>query len=246
MGHLLPRAVLLLTLSAAALRSQTPADAEHAVTRLVAQLDSGLARRDSGALRALLAEPFTWVHASDGRVDTRDVWLRNAAQGMALSGQRSVRTVHGIEVAAYGTAPAHTVVRTARVRLRDTVGARESWIRQTQVFVRQTDQRWRLALGQGTVLYEGPAQDPALLARYAGRYVIAPGRVLVLRWQDESLFATLPSGAVGQIFLASPTEEAVRTAGAGQLRFTLDTAGQPVAAALVRNGREVWRAARAP
>ena len=244
MTHPLARAILLLTLAAPALPAQAPADAERAVTALLARLDSGLARRDSAMLRPLLAESFTWVHASDGRIDTREVWLANAAQGMALAGQRIQRTTHGAELAAYGSAPAHTVIRTARNRLRDTAGTRESWIRQTQVFVRDDDGRWRLAHGQGTLLYEGPPQDPALLARYAGRYVISPGRALLLRWEDGSLFATLPSGATGQIFLASPTEEAVRTTGAGQLRFTLDAAGQPVAAALVRNGREMWRAVR--
>ena len=237
--------IALLALAPASLRAQGGAlAAESAVARVGARLDSGVARRDRAALEPLIADPFTWVHASDGRVDAREGWLANAAQGMALSGQRSVRTAHGVTTAVHGAPEAHTVVRTARVRLRDTVHARESWIRQTQVFVRGTDGGWRLALGQGTLLYEGVPQDPAVLARYAGRYRVAPGRVLTLSWEDDALFATLPNGAKGQIFLASPTEEAVRTVGGGQLRFTLGPDGRPTAVRLVRGEQEAWRATR--
>ena len=56
---------------------------------------------------------------------------------------------------------------------------------------------------------------------YAGAYVIAPGRTLTLTWENDMLLAVLPNGATKQIFLASPTEEAVRTVGAGRLKFTL-------------------------
>lgn len=218
--------------------------ATAAVERVVAGIDSRLARRDRAALEPLIAGSFTWVHASDGRVDGREAWLANAARGMAMSGQRNVRSVHGVAVVFHGGASPHTAVRTSRVRLRDTTNARESWIRQSQVLVREADGAWRLAFGQGTMLYEGAPQDPALLARYAGTYVIGPGRALTLDWEDGALFATLPNGARGQIFLASPTEEAVRTVGAGQLRFTLGADGRPATAAMVRNGSEVWRATR--
>jgi ketosteroid isomerase-like protein len=237
----------LAAVDAGPLRAQRPAEVEREIAAVAARLDSALARRDRAALEPLVAAPFTWIHASDGRVDTREVWLANAAQGMALSGQRSVRSVHGHTLAVYGGADGqglHTAVRVARVRLRDTAGTRESWLRQTHVFVRGDDGAWRLASGQGTLMYEGPPLDPALHARYAGTYVIAPGRVLTLEWEDDALFATLPNGARAQIFLASPTEEAVRTLGAGHLRFTLGPDGRPVAAALVRGGREVWRATR--
>ena len=114
------------------------------------------------------------------------------------------------------------------------------------VIVRGEDGAWRIAAGQGTLLYEGAPLDTALHARYAGRYVISPDRALVLAWEDGGLFATLPSGARGQIFLASPTEEAVRTIGAGHLRFTLGPDGRPVTAALVRADREAWRGTRQP
>jgi hypothetical protein len=66
----------------------------------------------------------------------------------------------------------------------------------------------------------------------------------VLAWQEGALHATFPNGSNTQIFLASPTEEATRTAGAGRLKFTLDDTGRPVAASVIRGEQEVWRALR--
>ena len=95
-------------------------------------------------------------------------------------------------------------------------------------------------------MYEGPTLDMALHQRYAGTYVIDADRKLVLSWEDDALFATLPNGAKAQIFLASPTEEATRTTGGGRFKFTLGADGRPVSVALVRGDKEAWRANRAP
>jgi ketosteroid isomerase-like protein len=243
--------VLLLALAPvaapAAEASRPPPETARAVADLVFRFENALQRRDRAELDKLIAEPFTWVHASDGRVDSRATWLETAARGMALSGQRNQRTEHGAELAVYGDGKdAHTAIRVARIRLRDAAAAREIWLRQTQTFVRGDDGTWRLAAGQGVIMYDGPPLDPALHEKYAGTYVISPGRALVMAWEDGSLLATLPSGARAQVFLASPTEEASRTPAAGFLRFTLAPDGKPATAALVRGNQELWTAARAP
>jgi uncharacterized protein DUF4440 len=216
----------------------------RAIDRVTDQFERALAQRDRATLETLLATPFTWVHASDGRTETRAVWLAAAAQGTALTGQRTTRTEHGPLLTAYGRPEPTVVVRIARVQLVDSARARESWLRQTLVLVRGEDQSWRIASGQGTLMYEGPRLDRSLEARYVGTYALPDGRLLVLRWEDGGLFATLPNGATAQIFLGSPTEEVVRTTGAGRLRFTLGADGRPIAAALVRGETEVWRATR--
>src|SRR4028119_141403 len=114
-----------------------PPDVDRAIAAVEGRLTGALAQRDRPTLERLIAAPPPWVHASDGRVDSREVWLTNAAQGMALSGQRSERSEHGAMLTVYGGAEApQTVVRVARVRLRDPKGTRESWLRQTHVFVR--------------------------------------------------------------------------------------------------------------
>jgi ketosteroid isomerase-like protein len=222
-----------------------PRDAPSDVAAFEERLARALDQRDRATLETLIADPFTWVHASDGRVDTREVWLANAAKGMALTGQRTVRTEHGASIEFYGEPAPHTAVRISRVSLVDAPNHRESWLRQTHLLVRGADGAWRLALGQGVLMYEGPPIDLALHQRYVGTYVISPDRKLVLSWEEGALFATLPSGAKSQIFLASPTEEATRTTGGARLKFTLGADGRPASVALVRGDQEVWRANRA-
>jgi ketosteroid isomerase-like protein len=227
--------------AAAAAMADPASDIAALEERLVRALD----QHDRAALEPLIADPFTWVHASDGRVESREGWLANAAKGMALTGQRTVRTEHGPSLDVYGAPDPRTAVRVARVRLLDAPNNRESWLRQTHVLVRGADGAWRLAMGQGVLMYEGPTLDLAMHKRYAGTYVISKDRKLVLSWEDDALFANLPNGAKSQIFLASPTEEASRTLGAGRFKFTLGADGRPVAVALVRGDQELWRANRA-
>jgi ketosteroid isomerase-like protein len=242
--RLLPELASLLLTAGLAAQPAVAADVAKEIDALEARLETALAARDAAALEPLLADPFTWVHASDGRVDSRATWIAAAARGLAVSGQRSTRTEHGATLATYGGSEPHTVVRVARVRLVDSFNKRESWLRQTRTFVRGGDGKWRLAMGQGVVMYEGPPLDAALHARYAGTYVIEPGRALTLRWESGTLLATFPNGAETQIFLASPTHEATRTLGSGSLRFTLGDDGRPTHAALVRGDNEAWKATR--
>ncbi|HEU5133826.1 MAG TPA: nuclear transport factor 2 family protein [Steroidobacteraceae bacterium] len=231
-----------------ALALAIPAAAEDSVHSAIEAVEQRFARaleaRDRPALEPLLTDQFTWIHASDGRVDTREVWLATAARGTALAGQRTERTEHGATIQLHGAPQPNSAIRIARVRLLDAANKRESWLRQTHVLVRGGDGHWRLALGQGVLMYEGPVLDMALHQRYVGTYAISPDRKLVLAWDEGSLQATFPTGAKTQIFLASPTEEASRTLGAGRLKFTLGEDGRPVAASLVRGSEEVWRARR--
>ncbi len=229
--------VLGSTLLAAA-RAATPSE-EIAVAHR--QLESALAARDANLLDSLIATQFLWIHSSDGRVDDRDTWLSSATRGMALSGQRNPRSEHGSTLSLHGD-PAHTAIRVARVRLK--FQNRESWIRQTHVWVRVADGAWKLASGQGVPMYDGPALDESLHSRYAGTFTLSDGRKLVLSWEEPLLLATMPNGARSQVFLGSPTEEVVRNPAAGALRFELDDRGIPQVASLMRSNQEVWRAKR--
>ncbi len=224
--------------------AETPTDRATAeIAALEKNLEAGLAARDTKLLEPLLADPFTWVHSSDGRVDGRKGWLAEAARGMALSGQRNARTEHGTSLVFYGDEP-HTAIRVARVRLVDSAGGREIWMRQTHTLVRKGAGPWQLAMGQGVVMYDGPPLDSKLHERYAGTYVLADGRKLVLDWTDGTLLATFPNGAQTQIFLASPAQEVMRNPAAGVLHFTLDATGNPTTASLKRGSTEVWSAKR--
>jgi ketosteroid isomerase-like protein len=237
---------LILPTVAQAAAPATAGAADRAIkdiATLESGFEAGLAARDVKLLEPLLADRFVWIHASDGRVDGRKEWLANAARGMALSGQRNARTEHDPTVTLYGEEP-HTAVRISRVRLVQAEVGRESWLRQTHTLVRNAAGAWQIAMGQGVVMYEGPPLDAALHARYAGVYAIDDGRKLLLEWSDGQLLATFPNGAKTQVFLLSPTEEAVRNLSVGSLHFTLDDKGNPTAASLMRGSQEVWRGTR--
>jgi hypothetical protein len=232
------RAALALWVASSAFAASPSVD----IAALESRLAAALAARDSRQLEPLIAEPFTWIHSSDGRVDDRATWLQSAARGMALSGQRNPRSEYDVTLTRYGE-PSHTAVRVSRVRLE--LPGRESWIRQTHTWVRDAAGAWKLAVGQGVVMYDGPPLDVALHSRYVGTFALEDGRKLVLEWHDPMLLATLPNGAQTQIFLASPTEESMRNPAAGGLHFSLDERGVPQEVALVRAGQDVWRAKRA-
>lgn len=234
----------MFAMSMAAASTGSPADRAAAdIAALESKLEAGLAARDIKLLEPLLANRFAWVHGSDGRMDGRKEWLASAARGMALTGQRNARSEHGVILTLYGDDQPHTAVRIARVRIVDSAGGREMWMRQTHTLVRDTA-GWKLAMGQGVIMYDGPPLDPALHARYAGVYVIDENRRLTLDWDDGALLAIFPNGAQTQVFLASPTQEALRNPAAGVLNFTLDEKGNPIAASLVRGTQELWRGAR--
>ncbi len=99
----------------------------QAIQAAAERVNIALEQRNRPVLEGLLTASFSWVHQADGRIDSRDEWLANAARGLALAGQRSVRSEHGVEVAAYGVVDPqgpHTVVRLT-VALRQ--GNRDVW-----------------------------------------------------------------------------------------------------------------------
>ena len=55
-----------------------PPDIDRAIAAVEERLNSALAQRDRPTLERLIAAPFTWVHASDRRVDSQEVWLTMA------------------------------------------------------------------------------------------------------------------------------------------------------------------------
>jgi hypothetical protein len=60
-------------------------DVARAIGSVEARFEEALEKRDRAALDALLADSFIWIHALDGRVDSRSVFLDQAARGLGLS-----------------------------------------------------------------------------------------------------------------------------------------------------------------
>ena len=212
---------------------------ERAVAEVEQRLEHALDHRDKAELESVIADTFIWVHALDGRIDSRSVFIANAVRGMGLSRQRNDSSTFDRAVTVYGDA----AVVTSGVRSRSPGGDRETWFRQSRVYVRG-DGGWKLAMGQGTRMYDGPMTKSDLYARYAGTYLLPDSGTLLMEWDGNSLLATLPNGSRSQVFLKSPTEEAIATP--EHFLFVLDGSGQPTAVRLMRDTSELWRAERKP
>lgn len=231
--------VLAAIITAAPQSATNPtAAAERAIAEVEQRFEQALEHRDRAELESVMADPFTWVHALDGRIDSRSVFIDNAARGMGLARQRNDSATFERTVAVYGD----TAIVTSRVRTRSPAGDRETWFRQSRAYIRNVAGNWKLAMGQGTRMYDGPVTTSDLYARYAGIYLLQDGRRFEMKWDGDSLIARLPTGAQSQVFLKSPTEEEV--ASAEHFVFVLDSTGRPAAVRFVRETSELWRAQR--
>ncbi|HUQ87874.1 MAG TPA: DUF4440 domain-containing protein [Vicinamibacterales bacterium] len=237
MKRLLIVSIVLSALAGPRHAAAQQGDVARAIAAADARFEDALDKRDGAALEAVLADSFTWVHALDGRFDSRATFVAQTARGMGLSRQREDATTFDNALAIYPS----TAVRVSRVRVRFKDGSRETWMRQTRVFVLEGGQ-WKLASGQGTRMYDGPWTTARMYEPYAGSYVIDEKRSLRLEWDGDALIATYPSGTRTQLFLKSPTDEAVF--GPDHLKFELNAAGAPVAVQLFRGEEVIWRAAR--
>jgi hypothetical protein len=210
---------------------------EQSVADVERRFEAALDKRDRAELESILTPQFMWVHAGEGRVDSRAVFIEQSVRGMGLTRQRASVATFERNMAMYD----NTVIATSRVRNRFPDGARETWIRQTRIYVKEAG-HWKLAHGQGTRMYDGPVSDARLYERYAGTYALPDGRVLKMEWDGDSLLAELPSSSRMQVFLKSPTEEA--TTRPDRYVFVLDEAGRPQAVRFLRGEMEIWRAER--
>jgi ketosteroid isomerase-like protein len=229
-------------LVAASLSSlQTPPEAKSTSERAIAEVERrfeiALEKRDRAELESVLADPFTWIHAQEGRVESRSVFIDNAVRGMGLARQYTQSATFERTLDIYGD----SAIATSRVRNRFPDGGREVWFRQSRVYVREGS-TWKFAMGHGTVMYDGPVTRGDLYARYAGTYAIPDGRILRMDWDGDSLIATFPGGTRSQVFLKSPTEEAI--ASPNRFLFTLDSTGRPTTVHMMRGTSEAWRAER--
>jgi hypothetical protein len=206
---------------------------------LIAALRAG----DRAALERLIADGFTFVHSTGG-LDTRREYIdATAAAGQA--GRAPVIERLDQQVQLFGGETATAVSRAIlRGRGDDLV------LRSTHVYVKRGG-RWQWAGGQSTRLPSRPAAlaaiAPALRDSYSGRYEIAPGRVLTVTVQGETLKAMVPGFREAELISRTETEFAWFNPELNldaQILFVRDDAGAATHAVYRREGKDVWRAAR--
>jgi len=232
----------LLALLAAPPASPAPASAEQEVAAFRDELVVALKQGDRARLEPLIADGFTFVHATGG-LDTKKEYVDNVVSAVqANRGPDIERLDDHIEVF-----DGHTAVVTGRAILHGR--GDDMPLRSTQVYVKR-DGRWLWAGGQSTRLPLRPAAasiPPALREAYAGRYQVGPARVLTVAVQGDVLKAQLPGFREAELIPRTETEFAWFNPDLNldaQIVFVRDDAGTVTHAAYRRDGKEVWKAAR--
>lgn len=159
-------------------------DIESEIRALVHELNAALAAGDGEALKQILAEDFTWVHAL-GYADDRAAYIADALSTEG-GGRVPIPTfeppkrllVHG-DVAIY-TGPGESRM------------AGRVW--GTEIYSKR-DGRWRIVHMQGTPLQPeraGIDLPASTLDAYCGRYANPAGAVTEIRRRDGALVARHP------------------------------------------------------
>jgi hypothetical protein len=78
------------------------------------RFNQAVENRDPPELERVLADPFTWIHALDGRLESRSTFIVNVVNGQGLARQRADSSTTLIEQSQYG----HPAIATSRVRTR--------------------------------------------------------------------------------------------------------------------------------
>ena len=204
-------------------------------------IDAGK-RKDRAAYERLLADGFTFIHATGG-IETRQEYLDHAVGGTQLF-QRADSETRDEQIHTY---EGHTAVWTSHSIWRNRSDNSETILRSTNVFVK-TGEHWQWAAGQSTRLPSRPKAatiDHSLYKEYVGRYEIGPGRTLTVTAERETLRGLVTGFRPAELIPKSATDfvwfnpefnvysEIVFIKGAG---------GQVIHAAFFRDGQEVWRA----
>ena len=198
---------------------------------------------DRAALERMIADGFTFVHATGG-LDTKKQYIDNAVSA-AQAGRAPEIDLLENRVTLFDE---RTVVTTSRAIVHGR--GDDILLRSTHVYVRHGDS-WQWAAGQSTSLPARPkaraAISAALRDAYAGRYEVAPGRVLTISADGETLKANLAGFREAELIPQSETEFAwfnpevnIRS----ELIFIRDDSGKVTHAVYRRDGKEIWRAAR--
>jgi len=233
--------LLAAVLGAADPQPAAPAAVQQEIDALQVELIAALRSGDRSTLERLLADGFTFVHATGG-LDTRQEYI----DAVAAAGRRAP-DIERLEqrVQAYD---GHTAVTVSRAVLHGR--GEDMLLRSTHVYVK-TGGRWQWAGGQSTRLPSRPAAlatlSPALREAYAGRYQLGPDRVLTVSVQGDTLRALVPGFKEAELIPRTETELAWFNPELNldaQIVFVRDVAGAVTHAAYRREGKEVWRAAR--
>jgi uncharacterized protein DUF4440/uncharacterized protein DUF3471 len=228
--------IAILTIFAA------PPQLEKEIEGFHRELVTALRQGDRAALERMIADGFTFVHATGG-LDTKQQYIDNTVSAAKANRVPNIERLDN-QVQSFDGGVVVTVNRSVLHDRSDVL------LRTTQVYVKRDD-RWQWIAGQSTSLPTRPKAlatiAPADRDAYAGRYELSPGRFLTVRADGEVLRANLPGFKEAELIPQSQSEFEwfnPELNVKAQLVFIRDDEGHVTHAAYRRDGKEVWRAAR--
>ncbi|HEY3041895.1 MAG TPA: DUF4440 domain-containing protein [Pyrinomonadaceae bacterium] len=210
--------------------------AEQEVEATEREFLDALAQSDRAALERLLAEGFTFIHAS-GQLDTKKQYIDFAAAG--LLGRQRAETERINEP--WRIYAGHTAVRQSRAVLSGLP------LRNTAVYAK-VGERWQLVSLQSTRLPVRPkaaAVDRRLYDSYVGEYEIGGGRSLIVSKEGEILIGRVPLRPKFELIPKSETEFIRHNDEGGygdEIEFIREADGRVTHAVLRDGDQEIWRA----
>jgi uncharacterized protein DUF4440 len=179
------------------------ATAERDALAFRSELLDALKRADRRALESMIAQGFTFTHAT-GRIETRASYMERAIAGAQTTQRSDVETLDN-EVHVFD---GRTAVLVSRGVLHPQGQASEIHLRSSWIFVR-SGAHWQWAYGQSTRLPSRPQAatiDPGALEACLGEYAISGGRSLTVMKECDTLHALVTGTRPAELVPKSETQ----------------------------------------
>lgn len=242
-------AAMLLLVASAVTQGQTnnqpvarDAKAEQEIMAVRQELFEAARRKDRAAYERLIAEGFTFVHATGG-AETRREYIDHLVSGAQLFQRADSETLNE-QINVY---EGHAAIWTSHTVWRNRNDNSETILRSTNVFIK-TGGRWQWAAGQSTRLPSRPRAAPverSLYKDYVGQYEIGAGRSLAVTQEGETLRGLITGARPAELIPQTATEFLWFNPDYNvysQIVFVRDEGGRVTHAAFLRDGQGVWRA----
>jgi ketosteroid isomerase-like protein len=235
---------VLLVAIGSSVAQPSQSNPEKEVRALQHEWMDAMAQGDRAALERIIADTFTFVHAT-GAMETKKEYIDRAAGGAQLFQRTETEVVDE----RLRVMDAHTAIWTSRVVMRNKADHSETRLLSTNMYVK-TNGRWQWVAGQSTRLPNRPAAAAVtadVLKSYVGQYEIGLGRNLVVSDENGTLKATVPGWRPAELVPKSESEFVWFNPEMNvysELAFLKDASGKVTNSVFRREGVEVWKARR--
>ena len=219
------------------MKSQAASNVEMEVRTALQHYLEAMAKSDTAALKRLLAESFSGLHAIGTNYD-RSGWIDLVAKGDFLF-QKGDATALEDQLTIHGdAAAAHTALN--RYAL---VAEKRDVCVQTRTVLAKLDGEWRVVSVQGSLIHDGPLLETSH-AGLTGKYEIEGSPTYTVTEIGRTLFGQLSMHSKPSPIFEAADGGFEGPLGRWQFTFLKDDKGQVTALTFRIDGKQLWRARR--